>query len=120
MGAGLASPLDISLPTRAAVTLVRTYRRRTSDRIARRGCMSETCTCDFAHAFATPVPAMVRFVSIHSKSDGVVRWRSCVVPDATNVEIRGSHTGMVVNHHAYRAIAAALAEPEISPGMKAA
>jgi len=114
MGAALASPLDISVPTRAAVTLVRAYRRRTSDRVAQRGCMTESCTCGFSEAFASPVPAAVRFASIYSKGDGVVRWQSCLIPDACNVEIPGSHVGMPLNRHAYRVIAGALAEPEIA------
>jgi triacylglycerol lipase len=114
MGAALASPLDISVPTRAAVTLVRAYRRRTSDRVAQRGCMTESCTCGFSEAFASPVPAAVRFASIYSKGDGVVRWQSCLIPDACNVEIPGSHLGMPLNRHAYRVIAGALAEPEIA------
>lgn len=114
MGAALASPFDISVPTRAAVTLVRAYRRRTSDRVAQRGCMTDSCTCGFTQAFASPVPAAVRFVSMYSKGDGVVRWQSCLIPDARNVEIPGSHVGMPFNRHAYRSIAGALAEPEMA------
>lgn len=120
MGAALASPFDISIPTRAAVQLVGAYRRRTGDRIARRGCLTETCSCSFAEAFAQPAPPSVRLFSLHSKGDGVVRWQSCVVPDATNLEITGSHVGMAFNRGAYRAIAEALAQPEpVAPALGA-
>ena len=38
-----------------------------------------------------------RLVSVYSKSDGVVDWRSCLDPRATElVEIRASHCGMAV------------------------
>jgi triacylglycerol lipase len=114
MGAALASPLDISVPTQAAVALARAYQRRTSDRVARRGCLTDSCTCGFSQALASPVPATVRCVSMYSKGDGVVRWQSCLIPDARNVEISGSHVGMPFNRHAYRAIADELAEPEIA------
>jgi triacylglycerol lipase len=54
----------------------------------------------------------VRLTSVYSKGDGVVRWRSCVVPYAHNVEVTGSHVGLAFNRKAYRAIAHALAAPQ--------
>jgi hypothetical protein len=55
----------------------------------------------------------VRLTSIYSKGDGMVRWSSCVVPYADNVEITGSHVGLAWNRKAYTAIAEALHEPEL-------
>ncbi len=50
-----------------------------------------------------------RLVSVYSKSDGVVDWRSCLDPSATRlVEIRASHCGMAVSRAAWRAVADAL------------
>ena len=49
-------------------------------------------------------------LSVYSKSDGVVRWRSCLDPDAEHLEIKASHVGMAVHPRAYRAVAGALAE----------
>ena len=57
----------------------------------------------------------MRLTSIHSEADGVVRWRSCVVPYADNVRVDGTHVGLAFNAEAYRAIAAALAKPERQP-----
>jgi hypothetical protein len=51
----------------------------------------------------------VRLTSIYSKGDGMVRWQSCVVPYADNVEVTSSHVGLAFNRKAYRAIATALA-----------
>jgi hypothetical protein len=51
--------------------------------------------------------------SIYTKGDGVVLWRGCVVPYGDCVEVTGSHTGLVFNRKAYRAIAGALAKPEL-------
>ena len=56
----------------------------------------------------------MRLTSIYSRGDGVVWWGSCVAPDATNVEITGSHVGLAFNRKAYRAIADALAVEEIT------
>jgi triacylglycerol lipase len=112
LGAGLNRPYDISAPTLAAVAAVRAAHRRRSHRARDRGCLSERCTCSFAQAYAAPFPPCVRLTSIYSKGDGVVRWRSCLVPYADTVEVTGSHVGLAFNRKAYRTIALALAGPE--------
>jgi hypothetical protein len=42
-----------------------------------------------------------------------VRWQAALVPYAENVEVTGSHVGLIFNRKTYRAIANALAEPEL-------
>jgi hypothetical protein len=51
----------------------------------------------------------VKFTSIHSRDDGVVRWGSCIADYATCVEVTGSHVGLAFNRQAFRAVARALA-----------
>jgi triacylglycerol lipase len=114
LGGGLSRPFDISAPTQAALAVVRAAHGRTTDRVGRRGCLSERCTCAFARAYAGRFPAAVRLTSVYSKGDGVVRWRSCVVPYADCVEVTGSHVGLIFNRKAYRAVASALAAPELA------
>jgi pimeloyl-ACP methyl ester carboxylesterase len=111
LGGGLSRQMAISAPTAATVALVRAWHRRTSDRRERRGCLSEDCRCSFTRDYAAPFPESVRLTSIYSRGDGVVRWASCVVPYADNVEVRGTHVGLVVNPRVYVAIATALAAP---------
>jgi pimeloyl-ACP methyl ester carboxylesterase len=109
LGSGLSSQLDVAAIGLAAHALVRTAHRVTTDRVARRGCLTATCACAFTEAYESPFPEDVRLTSIYSKGDGMVRWRSCVVPYADNIEVTGSHVGMAFNRKAYRAIADALA-----------
>jgi triacylglycerol lipase len=109
LGGGLSRQMEVSVPTEAAVAVVRAWHRYTTDRRQRRGCLSESCGCAFTRDFAAPFPESVRLTSIYSRGDGVVRWRSCVVPYANNVEVPGTHVGLAFNADAYRAIAAALA-----------
>ena len=109
LGSGLSSPLDVAALGRGAVAVVRAVHRVTTDRVAQRGCMTATCACAFTEAYESPFPDDVRLTSIYSKGDGMVRWRSCVVPYADNVEVTGSHVGLAFNRKAYRAIAHALA-----------
>jgi pimeloyl-ACP methyl ester carboxylesterase len=109
MGSGLDTPFDISIPTRAAVAAVRWVHERTTDRVARNGCLTETCRCRFTRDFCGEFPEEVPLTSIYSRGDGVVWWEACAVPYARNVEVRGSHVGLAFNAQAYRVIAEALA-----------
>jgi pimeloyl-ACP methyl ester carboxylesterase len=111
MGAGLDTPFDVSLPTKAGIAAFRELHARTSDRIERRGCFTNTCTCRFAEDYAAEFPASVPLTSLYSRGDGVVWWEACVVPYARNVEVTGSHVGLAFNRKAYVEIAHALAAP---------
>jgi hypothetical protein len=71
-------------------------------------CLEGECCKDFWQELHGPFPDDVGFVSIYSKSDGVVRWSSCLDEYAKHVEVDASHCGMSVNPGAYRAIATAL------------
>ncbi len=74
-----------------------------------RRCLNGDCCSEFWDHAAKPLPRGVGFVSIYSRSDGIVDWRSCLDPGAEHVEIESSHVGMAVNPDCYRAIASALA-----------
>jgi pimeloyl-ACP methyl ester carboxylesterase len=109
LGGGLGRQQDISVPTQAAVALVRaaTGGRRAMP------CFSESCECSFGTAYRAPWPQDVRLTSIYSRGDGVVRWRSCLVEEAECVEVGGSHVGLITNRAVFRALAGALARPEL-------
>ena len=58
-----------------------------------------------------PVPS----TAIYSRSDGVVAWQSCIdaeAPTTDNVEVPGSHIGLLHNPAVLFVIADRLAEPE--------
>lgn len=79
-----------------------------------RGCGSGECCAVFREQATQPFPDGVGFVSVYSRTDGIVDWRACLDPDAEHVEVRASHVGMAVNADVYRAIASALAPPSSS------
>ena len=56
MGGGLNRQHAISVPTLAALAAVRQYHRLTTDRIERRGCLTESCGCDFVRDYEAPSP----------------------------------------------------------------
>jgi triacylglycerol lipase len=113
LGADLRGLVGISMPTLAAVAAVRRGLVLTGRTQAER-CFTAECTCAFAHDYGRAFPSeRVRLTSIYSKEDGVVRWEGSVVPEADCVEVTGSHVGLACNRKAYRAIAEALARPEL-------
>jgi triacylglycerol lipase len=113
MGADLQGLFGISSPTRAAVGLVRRgahLMRRSRDP----DCFRARCSCGFIRDYTAEFPAdRVRLTSIYTKGDGVVRWERAIVEEADCVEVTGSHIGLMANRKAYRAIAEALARPEL-------
>jgi pimeloyl-ACP methyl ester carboxylesterase len=113
LGADLRGLIGVSVPTLAAVAAVRRGLVLTRRTRAER-CFTAECTCAFAQDYARPFPSdQVRLTSIYSKQDGVVRWQGAVVPEAECVELTGSHVGLPFNRKTYRAIAQALARPEL-------
>ena len=71
-------------------------------------CLRGDCCDRFRSALEGPFPEDVGYVSLFSRSDGVVDWHSCLDPAAHCVEVRSSHCGMSVNAEVYRAVAHAL------------
>ena len=113
MGADLQGLFGISSPTRLAVGIAR---RATmwSGRSRSPDCFRARCTCGFVRDYTGRFPVeQVRLTSIYTKGDGVVRWERAIVEEADCVEVSGSHVGLMANRKAYRAIVAALAEPEL-------
>ncbi len=72
-------------------------------------CLRGKCCRPFRAAIEGPFPEDVGFVALYSKSDGIVKWESCLDPAADElVEVSTSHCGMGVNAQAFVAVARAL------------
>jgi triacylglycerol lipase len=82
------------------------------------GCGYGECCAETRALIAGPFPRGVRYVSVYSRSDGIVDWRACLDPAAQHVEVRSSHIGMAVHPDVFRAVARAL--PAKSPPLRAA
>jgi pimeloyl-ACP methyl ester carboxylesterase len=75
-----------------------------------RRCVTPECTCPYMTATRRPMPDDVDLVSIYTTSDGIVDWRACVVPGATNIEVGGSHLGMGLKPATVRVVMEQLAD----------
>ena len=71
-------------------------------------CRNGRCCERFWDDMHADFPSGVGYVSIYSRSDGIVDWHSCLDPAAEHEEIQASHCGMAVSAQAYRATAEAL------------
>ncbi|MEK7558677.1 MAG: alpha/beta hydrolase [Patescibacteria group bacterium] len=71
-------------------------------------------------ALLSHLPEHIIGNSIHTKSDGVVNWRGTIDtrPNSRNVEVRGSHVGLVFNPEAYKKIAQFLHEAKEAQPIK--
>jgi hypothetical protein len=109
LGSPQTDPLAVHPVVRLQVEAVSRLGSLGAPGLFKRSCLDGKCCSSFWEDLAQPLPAGVRLVSVYSKSDGVVDWRSCLDPDASElVEIRASHCGMAVSAAAWRAVAAAL------------
>ena len=76
--------------------------------LLREECLNGVCCTEVWHSPTRPFPPEVGFVSLYSRSDGLVDWRACLDPRAEAVEVQASHIGMAVNASVYRAVDTAL------------
>lgn len=73
-------------------------------------CLEGDCCASFWEHIAADVARGVGYVSIYSRSDGIVSWEACLDPAAVTVEVEASHCGMAVHADVFRALADALAD----------
>jgi pimeloyl-ACP methyl ester carboxylesterase len=83
-------------------------------------CLWGDCCAEVSADLAGPFPQDVGFVSVYSRSDGIIDWRTCLDPAARCVEINSSHCGMSAHPEAYRQLTAALSEFAGRPSQPAA
>ena len=74
-------------------------------------CLRPMCPCPYMQAVHRPMPAQVELVSVYTPSDGVIDWRSCVVPGARNIRVESSHLGMGTDPRVLRLVIEELARP---------
>jgi triacylglycerol lipase len=108
LGSPQKNPLAIHPLVRAQVYAVGAIGTLGAPGLFRRSCLWGDCCQDFWDDLEAPLPRGVGYVSVYSRTDGVVDWRACLDKGAEHVEVRASHCGMAVNVAAYRALGAAL------------
>jgi triacylglycerol lipase len=110
LGSPQLDPLAVHPFVHAQVYLVGALGTLGAQRFFKRSCRWGDCCAGFWEDLEAPMPHEVGYLSVYSKSDGIVSWKACLDPSAEHLEIVSSHIGMAVHVDAYRAIAGALAD----------
>jgi len=119
----IASVTTLGSPFRGLVvhplvlTLGDLVRRRIRARYSKppQGCATSRCSCAFARSLRRKWPKSVAQTAIYTREDGIVDWRYCRTGDPkVDVEVGGTHLGLIVNSTTYRHIAERL--PHVPSG----
>lgn len=108
LGSPLIDPLMVHPLVRMNVELVGRLGSLGVPGLLRGACRDGDCCEPLRADLRRPLPDAVGYVSIYSRNDGIVDWRSCLDPGARHVEVDATHLGMGFHAATYRAIAAAL------------
>lgn len=82
-------------------------RRRAHKRpLKGKDCYTEKCACGFLCTMKSAFSSRIMTTCLYTKSDGVVAWEMCLDDDeSNNVEVSGSHVGLVWNAEVYKVVA---------------
>lgn len=90
-----------------ATELMSAMERKRSCR--RAACLTPECACPIVRSYRRRLPP-IPLTSIYTRGDGIVDWQSCRAGDeGLDVEVGGTHLGLMYNRDAYRAVAEHLA-----------
>lgn len=104
LGSPNAAPAAIHSMVAGAAGVLRALSRAGAPGLLDDECWFGECAQTAWAQLNAPFPENVGYLSIYSRSDGIVDWRACIDPAAENVEVNSSHVGMAVNRHVYRAL----------------
>lgn len=105
LGSPLLAPTATHRLLLADLALLNTLSRAGLRHLMRADCVHGDCAADSFAELSAPFPADIPFVSMYSRTDGLIDWRACLDPAADAVEVASSHCGMPVNSAVYRQLA---------------
>lgn len=65
---------------------------------------SDSCCARYWQDMSAAPRSTVRFVSLYSRTDGVLDWRECLDEQAQCVAVRSTHCGMAVNEQVFKVL----------------
>ncbi|HEX8647573.1 MAG TPA: alpha/beta hydrolase [Thermoleophilaceae bacterium] len=110
LGSPQKNPVAVHPLVRAQVYAVGALGTIGARGLFKHSCLWGDCCRSFWDDLRGDLPPEVGYVSVYSRTDGVVDWRACLDEGARHVEVRASHCGMAVNVATYEALATALAD----------
>jgi triacylglycerol lipase len=110
LGSPLLNPFAIHPLVRLQIELVGALGSLGVPGLFGRSCLDGDCCLEFWQRSIGKPPSDVGYVSVYSRSDGVVDWRACLDPHASHAEVDASHIGMSLSAQVYRTVADALTD----------
>ncbi|MGE5636697.1 MAG: esterase/lipase family protein [Nocardioidaceae bacterium] len=110
LGSPLLDPFAIHPLVRLQIELVGALGSLGVPGLFGRACLDGDCCLEFWQRSLGRLPGDIGYVSVYSRSDGVVDWRACLDPHASHAEVDASHIGMSLSAQVYRTVAEALAD----------
>ena len=108
LGAPLTDQLAVSGRTWASIGTVAALGTAGVPGMLSVRCLAGACCVRTRAALVAPFPSEIRFVSLYSRSDEVVRWQACLDPAAEAFEIDSSHVGMALQLSVWERLATLL------------
>jgi pimeloyl-ACP methyl ester carboxylesterase len=105
LGSPLLAPTASHKLLLADVALLNALNRAGLRRLMNADCVHGECAADSRAELAGPFPSGLPFLSVYSRSDGIIDYKAAQDPAAEHVEVDGSHCGMTVNPGVYHALA---------------
>jgi pimeloyl-ACP methyl ester carboxylesterase len=76
-------------------------------------CYTARCTCNFLNHLRCELPSSVAETAIYTRNDGIVDWKYCRTGNRdVDVEVPGTHIGLVFNSTVYSILANRLAHSQ--------
>jgi pimeloyl-ACP methyl ester carboxylesterase len=80
--------------------------------------LTQACACTYGRFFRKELaPGMPPLIALFTRHDEVVRWQACLEDGARNIEIRGTHLGLLASRNVYTTVAHALTGEYDEPGI---
>lgn len=109
LGCPQLDPLAVHPVVRANIEAVAMMGRLRVPGLFSKVCLDGECCASFWEQFESDLPRGIGYVTVYSRTDGIVSWEACLDPKAEQVEVRSSHCGMAVKADVYRVVADSLA-----------
>jgi pimeloyl-ACP methyl ester carboxylesterase len=97
LSAPVTGTLSVAPHVRKQLELLFRLQARGVQRVIGADCVTGDCAAKVAAELDGPFPKRIPFLSVYSRADAIIDWRTCLDPAAELVEVTGSHTGMATD-----------------------
>jgi hypothetical protein len=95
--APVTGTLSVAPHVRRQLEILFRLQARGMQRVISQDCVTGECAARIAAQLDGPFPAGLPYLSVYSRSDAIIDWRTCLDPAAELAEVPTSHTGMATD-----------------------